>query len=374
MNQDLEFAVKKDDSGRYGQINRRILPWEINPEGTGGALVLRYWGCSLRCALCYSQAYAYLNSGGSRAKHVYDVGEVVAALVNPQELRKFADFSVTWTRIQGGEPLMSEKRAFATTLFSKAAFEWMLKQEKVTNPRVVIQTNGILLGQCPEDTLAAFVSMLGDALPVSGKGRLAIEISFKGANPTAAQEYACSMPLPIKVLESQMAGFFRILKVISEVFWAKKENRIALYPVAGIGPQLSDPSFVPIDTESPGLPLFHPNTWSNEFKEIVSRFKQVLTEHPDVYLDYVRAHGNLIPIESMEPSYFQFGWTSQISKRPELKNYIKRNLRICERSRLNLYGKAIEEIPDADNSLRQRIAELKAYFYEAEPSSHYPYL
>jgi len=300
--QEHEFAVKKDYTGKCVLVNHRIMPWEINAEGSGGALVLRYWECSLRCALCYSQAYAYLNTGGSRVKY------------------------------------------------------------------------GLFLGECSEENLIGFVSMLQEALPNLAKGRLAIEISFKGANPAAAQEYAVSMPIEIKVLETQILGFFRLLKVVSENVWGKGENRIAVYPVAGIGPQLSNPTFVPVDPNTPNLPLFHPHTWSKEFAEVTDKFRQTLAENPSVYLKYVRAHGNLIPIESMEPSYFQFGWTSQISKRLELRNYVKKHMRISGRSRLSLYGQAISEIPDADSQLPQRVTELKPHFYEAEPSSHYPYL
>jgi len=56
MIEDLTFAVKKS----------KIEPWEINREGNYGALVLRFAGCSLRCFMCYSQSYAYLNKKSSR--------------------------------------------------------------------------------------------------------------------------------------------------------------------------------------------------------------------------------------------------------------------------------------------------------------------
>ncbi|MDH5483393.1 MAG: radical SAM protein [Candidatus Bathyarchaeota archaeon] len=368
------FAVKRVDNGKYALINSQIMPWEINTEGRGGALVLRYWGCSLRCALCYSQAYAYLDTGGSRVTHVASLKDVISALKDPAELRKSVRFSVAWTRIQGGEPLIDENRTLATALFSEASLKWMLKQKDVGNPRVVIQTNGMFLGECSDDCLNKFISMLKKGLPKTMKGRIAIEVSFKGGNPETAQRYAASLPLKTKILRTQVTGFFRLLKAVSALSWDLEEYRIAVYLVAGIGPRLSDPSFIPKDGKNESLPIFHPKTWSREFGEVITTFRQTLKAYPKVYEDYVRIHRMHIPMESMEPSKFQFGWTSKIDKRPELREYVRRYLRVSQKHKLRLYGSSIGSIPDADSQLLQRIAELKTDFYEAEPSSHYPYL
>lgn len=368
------FAVKKHDSGKYASINEEIMPWEINAEGSGGALVLRYWGCSLSCALCYSQAYAYLNTGGSHIKKMVSLPDVVKALKNPTELRQLGKFSVLWTRIQGGEPLKNERRAFATTEFCKAALQWMLKQNDPGRPRVVIQTNGLFLGECPDDYPSKLVTSLKETLTGSEEGRVAIEVSFKGANSTTAQKYAASLPLETEVLHTQITGFNRLLRAVSTVAWDSQEYRIAIYPVAGIGPRISNPSFIPLDSENAKYPIFHSQTWSQEFAEVINKFKRILVANENVYREYLKTHGKRIPMESIEPSYFQFGWISQINKRPELRTYVQKSMRIAQRDKLGLFQPNIDEIPDADGQLIQRVADLKEDFYEAEPSNHYRYL
>jgi hypothetical protein len=301
--------------------------------------------------------------------------EALDALKDPVRLQRFAEFLVAWTRIQGGEPLLDEKKALATALLSRAALQWMLRQEGIGNPRMVIQTNGLFLGQCSNKFLVKLVSSFRETLSNLETGRLAIEISFKGANPKTAQRYGASIPLETDVLKTQILGFSRFLDTIADKVWRTGEMKLAAYPVAGIGPTLFDPSLIPVDVEHPNLPIFHSKTWSEDFSEqVINRFRQTLMDNPLVYRDFVQVHKTRIPIESMEPTKFQFGRTSQISKRPELKAYVQAFLRISKRGRLGLYGSSIKCIPDAERQLLPRVAELGADFYEAEPSTHYPYL
>ena len=342
MIEDLTFAVKKS----------KIEPWEINREGNYGALVLRFAGCSLRCFMCYSQSYAYLNK---------------------------LDRSVGWARIQGGEPLLDDKRSEATAILAGEALKCMVHgNSPYVNPRVIIQTNGIWLGNASTERITKVVEILVNSLQSLNKGRIIIEISFKGSNAEMANAFALSRPSPYvdNVLSTQINGFNKLLRIINKHAWKLGIDRLAIYPVAAIGPQLSKPNFIPIwkSTSGEEFPLFHPETWSESFTGVVRKFKEILFDEKDVYVDFINKHSDKLPMESMEASKFQYGWISQLKHRPELREFVRKNLRILKDSRLNIFMKYIEDIPEAGEKLLRRVKELEYIFYEAEPKDHYPYL
>ena len=55
-----------------------ISPFELNNEGGGQALVLRYAGCNLKCPLCYAWRYAWIIRNGYR----YSIKNSINALKN----------------------------------------------------------------------------------------------------------------------------------------------------------------------------------------------------------------------------------------------------------------------------------------------------
>jgi len=359
----MEFAIKKND------LKKETIPWEINKEGSYGALVIRYWGCSLSCAICYSQSYAYLNEEGSRKK-------VNLTLNNCEESIKKLTTKVGWTRIQGGEPLLNRDRAIFTTKLCAFALKYMEDNSPYEDPRVIIQTNGLWLGNTTEEELSNFFNKLIDAVEQTSKGRIIIELSFKGANKFVIKKFGDTLNQHSDILLLQKKAFFVMKKNFEHTIW-NITKRIAFYPVGGFGPQLNNPGFIPIDIkDGEEYPLFHPSTWDDDFKEVFEEFIKLMSNNKLIYRDYLEKHSKRIPLECMEPSFFQKGWTSQIKKREILKKFISKNIKINPNPQLKIFNRELLglNIPEANSVLISKIKDLKEKFYEAEPSDHYPYL
>ena len=360
----MNFAVRKKDKDQLSS------PWEVNHEGKYGALVLRYWGCNLSCFLCYSQSYAYLNEEGGRKKINYTIEQCEEAI-------KHLSKQVGWARIQGGEPLLDSERAFFTAKMCDLALNYMLTHSQYKSPRLIIQTNGLWIGSGDKKEVVGFFKDLLSYIEKNSKARIAIELSFKGANSEMTDFFADSLNRHSDVFAIQLEAFKRLKDIFKNLVWGKIKN-IVFYPVAGIGVELSNPGFIPVFISASGeeLPFFHPRTWDNDFKGMIHEFRELLAEEKDCSIDFINSHNTKIPIECIEPSFFQKGWTAQIQRRPELRDFIIKNLRIIKNPKLNLFMKdvGIEEIPIADSSLLSKLIDLKKDFYEAEPAQHYPYL
>lgn len=343
-------------------------PWDNRVKQE---LVLRYWFCSLRCYLCYSQRIAYLERPSE--KECFSFQDCVNALKN------FSG-SIRWVRIQGGEPFLGDTRPLFTARISVEALKQLLKSGRFRdpNPRIIIQTNGIWFGQVDLGKIKEIVEKIHQSLSEIEEGRVIFEISFKGPNHRIANEYAKSEGIPVEdVLQLQLKGFFQILEAIENVAWSNGDTRMAVYPVGGLGPRLDDPSFIPVDRSRGNLlPIFHPVTWSEEFKEMVYSFFGILDKWKVVYEEFLKQHGKKIPLEVMEESKFQWGWLSQIKHRENLRKFVKRNLFVRWTPKLNYFKKILEEfdLPKAPDELVKEVNNLKGYFYEAEPSTHYPFL
>ncbi len=89
-----------------------ISPFELNNEGKGQALVLRYAGCNLRCPLCYAWKYAWFMQKNG---FVYNIQNSIQALRN---LLGIAKKKIVWIRIQGGEPCLTFNRILNTITFA----------------------------------------------------------------------------------------------------------------------------------------------------------------------------------------------------------------------------------------------------------------
>jgi len=359
----MEFAIKKTESGK------NYLPWETNKEGPFGALVLRYWGCSLSCAICYAQSYAYLNMERSRVKGNFSVEECEESIKNLSQ-------SVGWTRIQGGEPLLDYDRAIFTAKLCGISLKYMGDNSRYETPRVIIQTNGLWLGKEHRERLNLFFEELLKQTEHNPEGRIIIELSLKGSNKETIKLYADTLGRYDDIFEIQKEGFYKLMGFFKELVW-KKTKRIAFYPVGGYGPQLNNPGFIPIDKRDHlEYPLFHPDTWNEDFRKIMEHFKEILTENTDIYLEFIQKHNHKVPLECMEPSFFQRGWTSQIRNREELRNFLISNLKIKNNSQLRIFNRELAQlqIPAANDNLLSKVEDLKEYFYEAEPADHYPFL
>ncbi|ADI73376.1 Radical SAM domain protein [Methanohalobium evestigatum Z-7303] len=365
METELNFAIQRNS-------NSSLEPWEINNEGQHGALVLRYRDCNLSCYLCYFQPYAYLNRTTSRRPVTSSLETCVNQLNN-------LDRSIGWVRIQGGEPLLNDSRSKSTSILAGEVLNHIVSNNlsSYENPRIIIQTNGIWLGNASVDKIDEFVQKIVEYLENVGYGKIVLEISFKGSNREMANSYAKSINTTNvdDVLATQISGYNKLHESIKNNAWDNDINRLAIYPIAGFGPEINNPGIIPIQKiENSEYPIFHPDTWDENFSRVIDDFRNTLSTNESVYQDYLNSHGNKIPMESMEPRRFQSGWIARINDRPQLRAFAENNLRIIRAPRLNIFMNNIGFVPEADENLIQKVGELREVFYEADPKSHYPYL
>jgi uncharacterized Fe-S cluster-containing radical SAM superfamily protein len=351
--------------------------WHKDREGSQEALVLRYAACSLRCYVCYAQRYAYLNIDDKDVKSA-DVKQCLQSLRNLSE-------RVAWIRILGGEPLINDERSIETVQMVAESLKYLSKNGTSDEPRVIIQTNGLWLAKTNLDQIKIFVNGLKNGLLAIDSGRIVIEMSMKGPNIGDANMYALSKVSNVTstVFVHQLQAFKNLIEVVTEELWQHKIHSLAVYPVAGLGPYIDNPGFIPlsmiVSTEDEEYPIFHQETWSDSFSTLIKSFRMTMAKWNEVYGDYLLKHGHKIPIEGMSPSKFQFGWISQIKKRSELERFVSFNMRANWNSpSLNLFKKKYpflqEMIRQADRTLLKRVSELSVDFYDAAPSFHYPFL
>ena len=248
----LPFAVKKGSEALL----------ELESRGRGA--VVRFWGCNLRCPLCFAQSYAFRNEERSRRRFYASMEElrdrVARGLANANlpELR--------WLRIEGGEPLASTIHAEFVSEIVKA-----FAKEVGGGPRprrLIIQTNGVWLGK-ELDNARSFYGMVAEPL-VEGGLKVAVEISFKGPNEGACEAYS-----GVKgAFKLQCSAFKNSLEVL-EGYWREGAN-LSVHPVAGFGPSLKELIAVPLDPQAlergSEKPLFHQGGWSAEFKEVAKAY------------------------------------------------------------------------------------------------------
>lgn len=351
--------------------------WHEDREGSHEALVLRYANCSLRCYICYAQRYAYLNIGGR---------DVISCSVDQciQGLRTISA-EVAWIRIQGGKPLISDSRSTETAQIAAEALKYLSEHGTCDEPKVIIQTNGLWFAKTKSDRIKEFVDTLKKTLQSVDCGRIVIEISFKGPNIGDANLYALSRISSVTstVFIHQLQGFKSLFNEVMSQVWQNGIYRLAIYPVAGLGPEIGSPGFIPLSTivsaKDEVYPIFHQETWSDNFADFVKLFKANTTTWHKVYSDHLLKHGGRLPIEGMSPSMFQFGWISQITKRPELESFIHLNMRAnWNNPSLNLfrtnYPFLCDLIEETNSDLLRKISDLNSDFYNSKPSVHYPYL
>ena len=375
-------VVRKQLNIRYG----------IENEGISGAFVIRWMGCSLGCGICYvsskdSDPAIPIYKGRelevvNQLKNFLNENPAINARTNNKDY-------IRWTRIQGGEPFLYKERAIATIELAKYSLDWMCQQNVNLIPRVVIQTNGIWFAEVSKNDIIEIVNRIVEVFEKIKRGRICIEVSFKGPNQVINEKYALAR-IPEKsisnIFNKQINGFKNLREVIIHQAWNIGVTQIAIYPVAGFAPCIK--GFIPIDDTHGILPLFHPYTWDPQFKEIIDTFKEdVIKNKESVYQDYynnmrIRYGGKiLIPMEAMEPTKFQKGWTAYLKSNQLMRDFAKRYVKVMDinSKSLNIFRQDIagivEEIPeDIKKSFKEKIQALKEYFYEAETKYHYPYL
>lgn len=383
----LPFRSKRSNK------NAQIMPWELNPEGGGGgrgqfALVLRYAGCQLRCPLCYALRYAW-----NLEKHLIIPPKKV--LDNLKNLDKAINLlrpgtKIGWIRIQGGEPCLNIDRTIWTIRFGKEAIKQIHNQNlnKFNITRCIIQTNGIIFANLNSNELNTLKEELQKACKeINDIGRIIFEVSFKSPCIDGYQWRKFDQP----VLILQIRGFRTLLNVAKSL-WNEDLINIAIYPVAGLGPSIDEePWLIPIETSylPEELPLFHPRTWSPDFKEnVLDTFLNIVNEYENVYDDYKKNkktdNGSKIPLEELEPSPFQSGWLSYYKKNPEKSRQVLPQVlrKMSDKPPkgwklfIKNYNDVLKLIPKTSDpqEMMTLVEDLKKCFYPTHPRNHYPYL
>lgn len=369
------------------------IRYGMEREGTSGAFVIRWIGCSLGCGICYvSKKDSDPNLRVYKSRELEAVNHVKKFLNEKPAINARTNNRdyIRWTRIQGGEPFLYKERAIATIDLAKYSLNWMCQQDVNLIPRVVIQTNGILFSEIPSYDIIEIVNRIIKVFEEVKRGRICIEVSFKGPNQEITEKYALAR-IPGKgisnIFNKQINGFKNLREAIINQAWNKCITQIAIYPVAGFTPCIK--GFIPIDdTKNEVFPLFHPYTWDLQFKETIDIFKEDVMKYKDsVYRDYYynmrTRYGSkiLVPMETMEPAWFQRGWTAYLKSNSLMKDFAKRYIKVMDINnkslkifRQDILG-IVEELPkEIKNNFEEKIQDLKEYFYEAEPENHYPYL
>jgi len=359
-----------------------ISPFELNNEGRGQALVLRYAGCNLgpaSCPLCYAWRYAWVPGG-----HPYPIKKCFAALSN---LSAVASKKIVWVRIQGGEPCLHYNRIANTFALAAHALTEIHQQglNHYEDTRAVIQTNGIAFGGLPPKYLAFLRDLLDKELSTLGKGRIIMEVSFKS-------------PSRQKLLDAQIKGFNAILHELIVPLWETGYENIAVYPIAGLGPSIDFHNvwLVPIDPNAlpSEKPLFHPSTWLPQYRTLLTNFRAIVSQYA-AYRDFRHnprtGSGQKVAIEELEPTWFQTSWISGyaggynkagIRNVPPIRDLLRRLSRTLDRQwgalfhRHRHWQQVLNQIPVAQNPqlLLAQIKQMNAYFYPSHPQGHYPYL
>lgn len=385
LNEDIDWFAR--------QQTTCISPFELNNEGNGKALVLRYAGCNLRCPLCYAWKYAWFMRNG----YSYDIQSSINALRNnlPQLL---AGKKIVWVRIQGGEPCLTFNRILNTITFAIESLNIIhingLNYFKTV--RAVIQTNVITFSKLTNNQIRQTLLHLQNSINNLDNGKLIFEVSFKSPND---QSY----------LVPQIKGYEVLLKRIIIPLWHEGFDNIAIYPLSGLGPSIDRHNLfiIPIDPNClPNeIPLFHHSTWDQRFKRLVDDFIHNIVPNYNAYKDFKSNHrtsgGKKLAIEELEPTPFQTSWisgyaarysglgidiipisrvlrklTNDIPVNPQWKKWYNSWKSRMLFGRSSLWNRVLNQIPVSTNpnNLLSMVQQMTDYFYPSHPIGHYPYL
>jgi len=142
-----------------------------------GEIVVRSAYCNLRCIPCFAYSYSWPERAGKNQDIVkVPVWKIVTEVQTfLKHNRPVQTDSYNWFRVVGGEPFLSEAHLESyIDIISKidAAYR------KLFTNRILIQTNGIILGKLSKEFLLKSFKPLADR-----NLKVVLEISIKGSNP-----------------------------------------------------------------------------------------------------------------------------------------------------------------------------------------------
>jgi len=291
--------------------------------GDPGEIALRFAGCCMKCGACFASGYSWINrfQNSHRVVMVRTPEDVISDFTRIQYPVDYQSYN--WLRILGGEPLLNEK-------YIRFLFDTLIKISEIDSAKfnngIIIQTNGIFIGQGNTGLLKKKLEELYNTNP---KVKVCIEVSIKGTNVEEFSLITRSANRSNKELLMFKRLFGWDLGAYSpeDLF---RFNIRAYYELEKIAKDL--PNFCPTVIAGFGVnesyllkegktkekitivfddgrPIYHPNHWSNDFKELYQDFTQ----------DAVKTFG---PLFSKMPMYgikdlFEYAWVGRALRQGE---------------------------------------------------------
>ncbi|MEM3387569.1 MAG: 4Fe-4S cluster-binding domain-containing protein [Nitrososphaerales archaeon] len=256
----------------------------------GGApyeIALRFAGCCLKCGPCFASDYAWVDrfQKNRRVTRISDVSRLVSDYLGIEYPKNYQSYN--WLRILGGEPLLNED--YIKFLFN-VLIEVSKKDSKKFNNGIIIQTNGIFVGRKKENS-NLLREKLNELYQVNQNVKVCIEISIKGTNVQefelitqsqnrSADELALFKSLfgwnleacsSSDLFDYNIRAFYNLLEISNEL------PNFRPTVIAGFGVNetylLSTSSKERITIIfKDNKPIYHPDFWSDNFKELYSKF------------------------------------------------------------------------------------------------------
>ena len=251
-------------------------------------VALRFAGCCLQCGPCFASEYAWLSRFRRNRR--------VISLSLKDYTRCINDYKnipypagcphYNWLRILGGEPLLND--AYINFLF-KILNEISRLDSKKFNNSIIIQTNGIYIGQGKTGTLRKGLEELYESNP---QVKMCIEVSIKGTNEEEFELITRSHVRPKEEFNEFLQIFGWDLGAFSPAELYKFSLKV-FYNLLDISKDL--PNFKPTVIAGFGVnetyllngelsknritilfknnrPIYHPDFWSDEFRELYNNF------------------------------------------------------------------------------------------------------
>jgi uncharacterized Fe-S cluster-containing radical SAM superfamily protein len=364
------FLTLQKDYGGEGDIGAQGYGKTFAVQRCGGEpyeIALRFAGCCLQCGPCFASGYAWMSK--------FQKNPRVISLNNPT--RCINDYvsipypsgypHYNWLRILGGEPLLNE--TYISFLFS-ILNEISRIDSKKFNKGIIIQTNGIFIGQGKTSALRKGLEELYESNP---EVKVCIEVSIKGTNEEEFELITRSYNRPKWEFNEFSQIFGWDLRVFSptELF---KINLKAFYNLLDITKDL--PNFKPTAIAGFGVnetyllkgeqskdritiifknkrPIYHPDFWSNEFRELYKDF-----------INYsVRTFGNLF---SKMPMY---GIKDDVKTYPFARRALQQGRQIYQERWYD--AKYAHERGGRNMELERSFRDILNYFFYIDNRTYY---
>lgn len=249
-------------------------------------LALRFAGCCMKCGPCFASGYSWIDrfDKNRRVTCMKTLDDTIQDYKRIQYPRNYPSYN--WLRILGGEPLLNND-------YIRFLFDTIIKISEIDSQKfnngVVIQTNGIFIGQ---GNISLLRTKLDELLRSNPKVKVCIEVSIKGTNVEEFKLITRSTNRPISELSKFEKLFGWNLGVYSpnEFFdfnikaYYKLRELASNFPnfrptiIAGFG---INESYLLQEGNSreritiifqDNKPIYHPEFWSKDFKELYEDF------------------------------------------------------------------------------------------------------